>query len=217
MIGRLTGRIVAQEDDGAVVVDVSGVGYEVVVPIGTAGRCATDDDGRATLFVHTHAREDALTLFGFATDADRLAFRTLISISNVGPKTAIGILSALPGPDLARAIAAKDVGRLVAIPGVGKKTAERLLLELRDKIATTALAQIDAANGGAAPSRAGATGAAAAAGAPPAAAGETLKAALTRMGYRPAEAERAVAALGPRAAELPIADALREALAALTK
>src|SRR5580700_7839193 len=98
MIGRLTGRVIAQEEDGAVVVDVGGVGYELTAPLGTVGRAEETNDGRVTLFVHTHAREDALQLFGFASEADRLAFRTLISVSNVGPKTAVAVLSALPGP-----------------------------------------------------------------------------------------------------------------------
>ena len=133
MIGRLTGRI-TQEDDGTIVCDVNGVGYELVVPLGTLGRCATDADGRATLFVHSHVREDQLSLFGFATEGDRLAFRTLIGVSNVGPKTAIAVLSSLPAPDLGQAIARKELGRLTSISGIGKKTAERLLLELKDKV-----------------------------------------------------------------------------------
>src|SRR4051812_41719362 len=111
MIGRLTGRV-TQEDDGNAVVDVGGVGYEVVVPLGTIGRAATTEDGRVTLFVHTHVREDVFSLFGFASDADRLAFRTLIAVSSVGPKTAIQVLSALPAPDLGRAIARKELGKL---------------------------------------------------------------------------------------------------------
>jgi Holliday junction DNA helicase RuvA len=134
MIGRLTGKVVAQEAEGAAVVDVGGVGYEVLVPLGTIGRAASDEGGRCTLYVHTHAREDALTLFGFATDADRLTFRTLIGVSNVGPRTALAILSTLPAEDLARAIAAKDLAKLTGIPGIGKKTAERLVLELRDRL-----------------------------------------------------------------------------------
>src|SRR5258706_12602218 len=124
MIGRLTGFPLADED-GALVVDVRGVGYEIAAPLGTAGRAAKDAEGRITVYVHTHVREDALMLFGFATETERHAFRTLIGVSNVGPKTALAVLSALPSADLARAIAAKDVPRLTAISGVGKKTAER--------------------------------------------------------------------------------------------
>src|SRR3954471_6600235 len=133
MIGRLTG-IPLSDEDGALVIDVHGVGYEVSAPLGTAGRAARDAEGRVTIYVHTHVREDALMLFGFAMESERHAFRTLIGVSNVGPKTALAVLSALPAADLARAIAAKDVARLTAISGVGKKTAERLVLELRDKL-----------------------------------------------------------------------------------
>jgi Holliday junction DNA helicase RuvA len=133
MIGRLTGKV-TEEDDGGIVVDVNGVGYEVIVPLGTIGRSKPDAEGRITLFIHTHVREDALTLFGFASDGDRVAFRTLIGVSNVGPKTAVAVLSALPAHELGQAIARKELGKLTSISGVGKKTAERLLLELKDKL-----------------------------------------------------------------------------------
>jgi Holliday junction DNA helicase RuvA len=208
MIGRLTGKVVAQEADGAVVMDVHGVGYELLVPLGTVGRAAVDPaDGRATLWVHTHAREDALTLFGFATESDRLAFRTLIGVSSVGPKTAIAVLSALPAAELARTIAAKDLGRLTRISGIGKKTAERLVLELRDKLelsATQAAADRPARPAGAEVAQA-------------ADARELLAGALTRMGYRPAEAERAIASLGDRVDHGALPDLVREALALLAK
>jgi Holliday junction DNA helicase RuvA len=203
MIGRLTGKVVAQEAEGAVVVDVAGVGYEVLVPLGTVGRAASDEGGRCTLYVHTHAREDALTLFGFATEADRLTFRTLIGVSNVGPRTALAVLSALPAEELARAIAAKDFGKLTGIPGIGKKTAERLVLELRDRLAKPM----------AATARAGASSK----DAPAARAQDLLLGALTRMGYRPAEAERAIVALGPRLDTDTLADLVRDALSLLAK
>jgi|SRR5580692_5432075 Holliday junction DNA helicase RuvA len=203
MIGRLTGKVVAQEAEGAVVVDVAGVGYEVLVPLGTVGRAASDEGGRCTLYVHTHAREDALTLFGFATEADRLTFRTLIGVSNVGPRTALAVLSALPAEELARAIAAKDLGKLTGIPGIGKKTAERLVLELRDRLAKPM----------AATARAGTSSK----DAPTARAQDLLLGALTRMGYRPAEAERAIVALGPRLDTGTLADLVRDALSLLAK
>jgi Holliday junction DNA helicase RuvA len=209
MIGRLTGRVIAQEEDGALVVDVGGVGYELIVPLGTVGRAEETNDGRATFFVHTHAREDALQLFGFASDADRLAFRTLIGVSNVGPKTAIAVLSALPAPDLARAIAAKDLGRLTAISGIGKKTAERLILELRDKLPLAPGPPLAAGVAATAAARAAR---------PPARADDVLVGALTNMGYRPAEAERARAQLEDRIAEgTALPDLIREALAVLAK
>lgn len=206
MIGRLTGKV-TQEDDGTIVVDVNGVGYEVIVPLGTVGRAAADGEGRVTLFVHTHVREDVLSLFGFASEGDRLAFRTLISVSNVGPKTAIAVLSSLPAAELGQAIARKELGRLTAVPGIGKKTAERLLLELKDK-----LPLLEAAGPrGAAPvvATAGAK----------ASNPDLLAGALVNMGYRPNEAERAIEQLGRegKLAELPLADLLREALAVLSK
>jgi Holliday junction DNA helicase RuvA len=205
MIGRLTGLVDAQTGDGAVVVDVNGVGYEVLVPLGTVGRLAHGQDGRVTLHVHTHAREEALVLFGFATEADRSAFRTLIGVSSIGPKTALAVLSVLPADDLARAIATKSLGDLTQVPGIGKKTAERMVLELRDKLPITQAAGKPVTPGaphttsGHAPTR------------------ELLSGALTRMGYRPAETDRAIAALGGRVDEAPLADLVREALAMLSK
>jgi Holliday junction DNA helicase RuvA len=203
MIGRLTGRVVAQEPEGAIVVDVGGVGYEVFMPLGAAGRAPVDEGGRTTFYVHTHVREEALTLFGFATEADRGAFRTLIGVSSVGPKTALAVLSALPADDLANVIAAKDLAKLTGIPGIGKKTAERLVLELRDRLARSTVATTATAG---APPKEGATHPR-----------DLLVGALTRMGYRPAEAERAAAALGPRIATDALADLVREALAILAK
>jgi Holliday junction DNA helicase RuvA len=202
MIGRLTG-LVTQEDDGTIVCDVHGVGYELVVPLGTIGRCTTDAEGRATLFVHTHVREDQLSLFGFATEGDRLAFRTLISVSNVGPKTAIAVLSSLPAADLGKAIARKELGRLTSISGIGKKTAERLLLELKDKLPILEAGSVRAGSVTAAAPRNGTA--------------DLLSGALVNMGYRPAEAERAIEALGGKLAELPLPDLLKEALAVLSK
>ena len=207
MIGRLIGKV-SEDDDGTLVVDVQGVGYEVVCPLGTLGRADRDDDGRVTFYVHTHVREDALALFGFASEADRLAFRTLIGVSNVGPKSAITVLSALPAPELAAAIARKELGQLTAIPGIGKKTAERLLLELKDKRpVSTAPAR---------PSTAGTLPR----DLPPEARRDNagmLSRALVNMGYRVTEADRAVEKLGERVNEATLPELLREALAVLAK
>jgi Holliday junction DNA helicase RuvA len=204
MIGRLTGKVVAQEPEGAIVVDVGGVGYEVYVPLGAAGRAVVDEDGRSTFYVHTHVREEALTLFGFATETDRGAFRILIGVSNVGPKTALAVLSALPADDLANVIAAKDLAKLTGIPGIGKKTAERLVLELRDRLARTPA--VVASGASRSPRDTGALHPR-----------DLLVGALTRMGYRPAEAERAAAALAPRLGTDALPDLVREALAILAK
>ncbi len=204
MIGRLTGKVVGQAD-GAAVVDVHGVGYEVQIPLGTVGRLAADADGRVTLHVHTHAREDALVLFGFATEADRVAFRTLIGVSSIGPKTALAVLGSLPADALARAIATKSLAELTQVPGIGKKTAERMVLELRDKLPQGApLAAASASPGVHATSGKPATA-------------DVLAGALTRMGYKPAETDRAIAALGDRVASAPLPELVREALAILSK
>lgn len=206
MIGRLTGKV-TQEDDGNVVVDVNGVGYELVVPLGTVGRAPIDGEGRSTLFVHTHVREDIFSLFGFASEGDRLAFRTLIGVSSVGPKTAIAVLSALPAPDLGQAIARKELGKLTSITGIGKKTAERLLLELKDKVAILeAAGPRGAAAGNAAPVSAASSST-----------GDLLARALVNMGYRQGEADRAIEQLGGKLAELPLPELLKEALAVLSK
>jgi Holliday junction DNA helicase RuvA len=200
MIGRLTGRVVDHEAEHTVVLDVSGVGYELQVPLGTVGRARAEADGRTTIFVHTHVREDAITLFGFASDTERTAFRTLIGVSNVGPKIAMAVLSALPADELARAIAAKDVPRLTAISGVGKKTAERLVLELRDKLPTVAASP--------APTRAVARAGSNA---------ELLRSALANMSFRPAEIDRALATLEADLDTKPLAELIRDALALLAR
>lgn len=204
MIGRLTGRVVAAEADGAAVLDAGGVGYEVSVPLGTMGRVRPDESGRVTLWIHTHVREDALALFGFADEAERAAFRALLGVSNVGPKIAVAVLGALPAAELARAVARQDLAAMKGIPGVGKKIAERLLLELRDKLHFVANAVPGAAIPPP-PQRKGSEGE------------ERLRSALVGMGFKPAEADRAVTTLGERVDTAPIDALLREALALLAR
>lgn len=203
MIGRLTGRVVAQEADGALVLDVGGVGYELAAPIGTLGRTHADDAGRVTIWVHTHVREDALALYGFADENERAAFRALLGVSNVGPRIAVAVLGALPAAELARAVARRDLSALTSVSGVGKKIAERLLLELRDKL-PAAMAAGPAGTAPAGPRR-GSEGE------------DRLRSALTGMGFRPAEADRALATLGERVRSVPLEDLLREALALLAR
>ncbi|MCU0694880.1 MAG: Holliday junction branch migration protein RuvA, partial [Polyangiaceae bacterium] len=136
MIGRLTGSVVDDDIDGNVILDVGGVGYELLVPLGTIGRARVRAEGLAvTLFVHTHVREDAIVLFGFASRDDRMAFRTLLGVSSIGPRTALAILSMFGAAELARAVQGRDVRALTQVPGVGKKSAERILLELDGKLA----------------------------------------------------------------------------------
>jgi Holliday junction DNA helicase RuvA len=159
-----------------------------------------------TLWVHTHVREDALALFGFADETERAAFRALVGVSNVGPKIAVAVLGALPAAELARAVARRDMGALTGISGIGKKIAERLLLELRDKLPVP-MASPPLPSGASAGARRG----------EPMGAGERLRGALTGMGFKPAEADRVVATLAERDRDVSFEETLREALALLAK
>ena len=132
MIGRIHGKLV-EKHPPQIVVDVQGVGYEVDVPMSTFYQLPATG-AEVSLFTHLVVREDAHQLFGFATEPERRAFRQLLRISGVGARTALSVLSGLSVADLRDAVSAQDGGRLTKIPGIGKKTAERLLLELRDKL-----------------------------------------------------------------------------------
>ncbi len=132
MIAFLRGTLI-EKHPNQVIVDVSGVGYDVAIPVSTFS--ALPEAGKPVeLRVHTHVREDAIALFGFASADEKTLFERLISVSGIGPKLAITILSGLNTPDLIGAIRASQLDLLVRIPGVGKKTAERVVLELRDKL-----------------------------------------------------------------------------------
>lgn len=198
MIGRLVGTIAHTGDDGTVTIDVSGVGYEVTVPLGVIGRARHDEQGRTILHIHTVVREDALQLYGFASVEEREVFRILISVSNVGPKIGTSILGAIPPAELAAAIARKEVARLTGISGVGKKTAERLILELKDKLGALALPSAPAPV--AAPKVAGKE--------------DLLRSALANMGFKPVEVDRAVDSVRDRLPSLDLAALVREALPA---
>jgi holliday junction DNA helicase RuvA len=132
MIGRITGKLV-EKHPPQVVIDAHGVGYEIDVPMSTFYNLPATGE---TVMLHTQliVREDAQLLYGFGTEEERKVFRQLLKISGVGPKLALSVLSGLSIGDLADAVASKEAGRLTKIPGVGKKTAERLLLELKDKL-----------------------------------------------------------------------------------
>jgi Holliday junction DNA helicase RuvA len=200
MLGWLRGRVLSEEPSG-LILDVNGVGYELTTPVGTLGRATRDANEQIELWVHTHVREDALELFGFASELERRVFRLLVSVPNVGPKTAVGVLGALSIADLSQALAARDLARLGKVPGIGKKTAERLVVELTDKL--PALVPLEP--GGAKASVKGASQS-----------GDLLLKALVNMGYRPGEAERAVQHLGKRVDGEPLGELLRAALAFLT-
>jgi len=191
MIGRIQGVLVEKEFP-QVIVSCHGVGYEIGVPMSTFYPLPRTGE-EVSLLTHMVVREDAHLLFGFLTAGERNAFRQLLKISGVGPKVALSVLSGLSVDDLAAAVAAEDAGRLTKIPGIGKKTAERLVLELRDKLPKT-------------------LGVVRAEGA--AAAGGDVVSALLALGYNDREAQAAVKQL---AADLPLADAIRQALKQLAK
>jgi Holliday junction DNA helicase RuvA len=196
MIARLSGTLVEVRPD-RVVLDVGGVGYDVAIPLGTF--TALPAAGHpATLFVHTHVREDAIQLFGFVSKQERLVFETLLSVSGIGPKVALAILSGLPLPELVGAIAAQNARLLSSIPGVGRKLAERLGVELKEKMAGFGF--------GEAPARASRTTVV-----------DDAIAALKNLGYKAAQAESAVRSAARQVAVQDLNALLEAALKSLAK
>ncbi|MDR0576643.1 MAG: Holliday junction branch migration protein RuvA [Candidatus Accumulibacter sp.] len=191
MIGRLTG-ILLEKTPPQVLVDVRGVGYEVDVPMSTFFNLPAAGEA-CTLHTHFIVRDDGQFLYGFGTEAERFAFRQLVKVSGVGARTALAVLSGLSVADLAQAIARQETGRLTKVPGIGKKTAERLLLELRGKLG-------DALPAG---------------GRPPAEdSRRDILNALLALGYNDREAEAAMKRLPP---DLSTSDGIRQALKLLAK
>ena len=191
MIGRLSGTIL-EKHPPLVLLDVQGVAYEVDVPMSTFYQLPATGT-KVTLHTHLLVREDAHLLYGFATESERVAFRQLLKISGIGARTALSVLSGLTVDELYKAVAVEDVARLIKIPGIGRKTAERLLLELRDKL-DAGLATTSAAR-------------------PQSSRGDALHA-LIALGYSDKEAN---AALGRLDAALPVPEAIRQALKLLSK
>jgi holliday junction DNA helicase RuvA len=146
MIGRVHGKLV-EKHPPQIVVDIQGLGYEVDVPMSTFYALPATG-AEISLYTHLVVREDAHQLYGFATEAERHVFRQLLKISGVGARTALSVLSGLSVSDLRESVANQDTGRLVKIPGIGRKTAERLLLELRDKLDAVLVASTPAKDGG---------------------------------------------------------------------
>ncbi len=192
MIGRITGVLV-EKHPPQVLVDVSGVGYEIDVPMSTFYNLPASGE-RITLYIHLAIREDAHLLYGFGSDSERQAFRQLLKVSGIGAKTALSLLSGMSVADLANAIASQETGCLTKVPGIGKKTAERLLLELRDKFsaAVTAVAAANAALSSE----------------------SDILNALNALGYNDKEAAWAVKQLP---ADLSVSDGIRQALKLLSK
>jgi len=137
LIAQLTGKL-AQKQPNSVIIDIQGVGYEVTIPV-TTFYVLGEAGSEVSLKIHTHVREDALLLYGFATLRDKELFLKLTSVSGIGPKVAISMLSGMASAELITAITKNDLGRLTTIPGVGRKTAERVVVELRDKLGKIAI------------------------------------------------------------------------------
>jgi Holliday junction DNA helicase RuvA len=194
MIAFLRGRILDKQPN-RLVVEVQGVGYDVHVPLSTFYE-AGDAGAEISLRVHTHVREDALQLYGFLTLFEQQVFERLIGISGIGPKLAVAVLSGIDPRELVGAVQRGDVARLTAIPGIGKKTAERIVLELRDR-----LRQLDAG-----------AGAAAAAAAPSDRLRDDLGSALVNLGYHRPQAEKSVESALQSEPDLAFDQALRRVL-----
>jgi holliday junction DNA helicase RuvA len=199
MIGHLRGTLV-EKTPSRLIVDVGGVGYEVLVPLSTF--YALGEAGApVTLRTHTHVREDVLALYGFITRLEQDLFERLIAINGVGPKLALAVLSGIEPGELIRAVRLQDVARLTAIPGVGKKTAERIGLELKDRLPVS-LQAVDAAP---------------AASAPEDQLRDDLLSALINLGYQRGLAEKAVDKVLEERPEERFEDALKAVLRALMK
>jgi holliday junction DNA helicase RuvA len=194
MIAHIRGQLLRRSPQ-AVVVDVAGVGYEVHVPLSTFYKLG-EEGSAASLMIHTHVREDALTLFGFATAGELTLFEKLIGVAGVGPKLALNILSGIEAPELVAALRSSDLVRLTRVPGVGKKTAERLILELKDKLPPVVEAEPEITV--------------------PVSAKDDLLSALANLGYSRAEAERAVDRVLRDGGSDRFDDLLRQSLRALS-
>jgi Holliday junction DNA helicase RuvA len=203
MIARLSGTLI-EKRPGAVVIDVGGVGYEVTIPLPTF-RWLGEAGAHVDLHVHTHVREDLLALFGFATRREKDLFVVLLGVNGVGPKTAVAMMSGLGAEDLVDAVRRRDVRRLSSVPGIGRKTAERIALEVADRMSSLERAPGD--DGPAGPSGAGSLR-------------DDLVSALVNLGYNARAAETAAArALGDAGQEPPpeFEAVLRRALKSLSR
>lgn len=193
MIGRITG-ILLEKNPPQVVVDVNGVGYEIDVPMSTFYNLPKIHE-KVVLFTHLVVREDAQLLYGFGTEAERATFRQLLKVSGVGPKVGLAVLSGMSVNDLAEAVATQESGRLTKVPGIGKKTAERLLLELKDRLKVDVRISV-----GGEPQ-------------PPSSGADILNA-LISLGYNEKEALYAIRQLS---SDVTVSDGIRQALKLLSK
>ena len=196
MIAALRGRLM-EKQPARVIVDVSGVGYDVQVPLSTYGRLG-DVDADVVLRIHTHVREEQIALFGFLTALEQQIFERLISVRGIGPKVALAVLSGVAPGDLVAAVQGNEPARLTAIPGIGRKTAERIVLELRDRLpAAMPVAQDAATPGGAVRA--------------------DLLSALVNLGYPRPTVEKAVGDVLKAQPSASFDEALRQALGRLAR
>jgi Holliday junction DNA helicase RuvA len=206
MIAHLSGTL-REKQATSVILDVGGVGYEVTIPVTTFFNLE-EPGSQVQLRIYTHVREDTLQLFGFRTPRERELFTLLISVSGIGPKSGIAMLSGMSADEIVTAIRTNNLARLTSIPGVGRKTAERLVIELRDKMAALSGPELDAAI------EAGAAGAAA-----PSedVLREDTLSALTNLGYQKALAEKAITQAAQEGGDLTVELLLRRSLRHLSK
>ena len=193
MISHLRGRVF-EKHPNRLTVDVAGVGYDVLVPLSTFYTCG-DEGSEIDLRIHTHVREDQLAIYGFATPLELAMFEKLIAVSGIGPKLALAVLSGIESRELVGAIQRNDLARLTAIPGVGKKTAERICVELRDRLSKA----IEAA------------------GTPADALRDDLASALVNLGYHRQAIDKAIDKLMPAPGDARFEDLLRSALKDLSR
>ena len=196
MIAHLRGKLLAKHPNQAIV-ETGGVGYDVTISVPTFSDLP-GVGGEVALHIHTHVREDTIALYGFLRSAEKTLFEKLITVSGIGPKLAVTILSGMAADEMVQAIRSNDIARLTRIPGIGKKTAERMVLELRDKLAFEKVGEM-----------------AAAAALNPIE--EDVLSALVNLGYQRAAAEKALAAVSKNGKTGPFDSLFREALASLSK
>ncbi len=196
MIAHLRGKLLAKHPNQAIV-ETGGVGYDVTISVPTFSDLP-GVSGEVALHIHTHVREDIIALYGFLRSAEKKLFERLITVSGIGPKLAITILSGMAADEMVNAIRGNDIVRLTRIPGIGKKTAERMVLELRDKLPAEQPGEIAAS-----PTLS--------------AVEEDVLSALVNLGYQRANAEKALAGMSKNGKSGPFDAMFREALAALSK
>ncbi len=208
MIAHLSGTLLSKEPN-SVIVEVGGVGYEVTIPISTFYDLE-DPGSNVKLRIYTHVREDALQLYGFKTLRERELFMRLISVSGIGPKLGVTLLSGMSADEMIASIRTNNLARLTLIPGVGRKTAERLVMELRDKVASLSSAELEEELGGAAAAASGSL-----------ATEDSMRSdvlsALLNLGYQRGSAEKAVTSALDEGGDISVESILRRSLRKLAK